>query len=250
MDSTSLQMASLHLLDTATPLIPVGSAVSVAAPTYDALYMTMVGKTWEVRVANSTDLMNWHYIRTLLPNADMPYAFQLGANGWVLVVHEQWMNPGSRGPSQLGFKLYYNTSDLIRGVHFNSFVAPLSVGRHTGLEGTPNVYAASLVLRDGHYVVDAQIGFHYNNEQGVDQVAHGTLTSFGPTRVTPSWTASSSAGYDHAFISAGAVGNIGPAIIHFQSKWLASNSRFEMCCCYAYAQDKCPIMNQQSLSHA
>ena len=44
---------------------------------------------WEVRVASSTDLMNWRYVRTILPNADMPYAYAL-PNGWLLLLHEQW----------------------------------------------------------------------------------------------------------------------------------------------------------------
>ena len=62
-----------------------------------------------------------------------------------------------------GFKLYYNHTELMAGRHFNSFLAPLSVGQHTGLEGTPNVYSAELVLRDGYYMVDAQVGFHFND---------------------------------------------------------------------------------------
>ena len=201
-DSTANQMASLHLLDT-----PPGETG------YSAVYMSMQhGKTWEVRSATSTDLMTWSYANTLLPNADMPYAYRLAPNGWILLVHEQWMRTGpggSAGPSRLGFKLYYNHSDLMEGRHFNSFVAPLSVGQHTGLEGTPNVYSAKQVYRDGYYMVDATIGFHFNDATGVDQVAHGTLTSFGPTVVSPTWAAAQSTAYDDAFKQAGAIGNIG-----------------------------------------
>lgn len=95
------------------------------------------------------------------------------------------------------------------GKHFNSFVAPLSVGSGSGLEGTPNIYNATLTTRDGFYVVDAAIGFHYNDGSGVDQVAHGQLISFGPTAVQPVWTASPSTAYNERFKQAGAVGNIG-----------------------------------------
>lgn len=168
-----------------------------------------IGTTWEVRVAESTDLLQWKYLRTIIPNADMPYARTVASNGWIVLVHEQWMRPGSTAPSRLGFKLYYNQSELLAGRAFNSFVAPLTVGARSNLEGTPNIYSAELVFRNGFYMVDAQIGFHYNDDAGVDQVAQGTLRSFGPTVVTPEWSAASATGYDAAFLKAGAIGNIG-----------------------------------------
>ncbi len=82
----------------------------------------------------------------------MPYPFVL-ENGWILLAHEQWMRtapgPASAAPSQLGFKLYYSLSDLLAGSHFNSFVAPLTLGAHSSLEGTPNIYNATVVTRGG-----------------------------------------------------------------------------------------------------
>ena len=94
-------------------------------------------------------------------------------------------------------------ADLMLGRHFNSFVAPLTAGEKNGLEGTPNVYNASLVHRDGLYMVDATIGFHYNDAAGVDQVGHGTIRSFGPTDVTPTWEGGPATTYTAAFIRAG-----------------------------------------------
>lgn len=47
------------------------------------------------RVAKSKDLMTWTYRQTILPNADMPYTYTLGNDGWILLVHEQWMNKNS-----------------------------------------------------------------------------------------------------------------------------------------------------------
>ena len=132
------------------------------------------------------------------------------SDGWIVVTHEQWMRPGSTLPSQLGFKLYYNESELLAGVHFNSYVAPLSVGAYSRLEGTPSLYSTTLVQRDGYWMVDADVGFHYNDKRGVDQVARGALGSFGPTVVAPALTGQVRAdAYDDLFISRGAVGNIG-----------------------------------------
>lgn len=130
-DSAGLQMASLHLL-------PHTEGASPAQRTYHAAYMSMLPKAeWEVRVANSSDLIHWQFHRKILPNADMPcaptqhtpvlssrvvhssdarvplgwvrYAFEVKENGWILLAHEQWMRtssgPSSAAPSRLGFKL-------------------------------------------------------------------------------------------------------------------------------------------------
>jgi hypothetical protein len=110
----------------------------------------------------------------------------------------------------LNHKLYYNESDLLAGNHFNSFIAPLTVGKPTNIEGTPSIYDAQLVLRSGLYVVDASIGFHFNSREGVDQVAYGSLSSFGPTSMEPTFSGQHRADvYDDLFIKNGAIGNIG-----------------------------------------
>ena len=109
-DSTGMQMASLHLL-------PHSEGGQYGQRTYHAAYMSMLPKAeWEVRVANSTDLIHWKFHRKILPNADMPYAYQVKENGWILLVHEQWIRtspgPSSEAPSQLS-KLYYSLGDLL-----------------------------------------------------------------------------------------------------------------------------------------
>ena len=89
-DSTGLQMASLHLL-------PQTEGAGPAERTYHAAYMSMLPKSlWEVRVANSSNLVHWTFHKEILPDADMPYAFPL-PNGWILLAHEQWMRT-SPGP--------------------------------------------------------------------------------------------------------------------------------------------------------
>ena len=65
---------------------------------------------------------------------------------------------------------YYHLSTLLAGDHFNSFVAPLGPGAASSLEGTPNIYGAALHQRGGLYMLDARIGFHFNDDEGVDQV--------------------------------------------------------------------------------
>jgi hypothetical protein len=101
--------------------------------------------------------------------------------------------PASSGPSRLGFKLYYSLAHLLAGDHFNSFVAPNIL---SNLEGTPNIYAVHFGMKGGYYMLlNASIGFHFNDASGVDQVASGVLADFGPTTVAPRWTPTPATAY-------------------------------------------------------
>ena len=120
------------------------------------------------------------------------------------------MNEKSNLPSQLGFKLFYNETQLLYGDYFNSYVAPLSLGRKSKLEGTPSIYDIVQRTTDGYLVVDASMGFHFNNENGIDQVAYGYLQNFGPTVLESSFVGQEEAvKYNDLFIGQGAIGNIG-----------------------------------------
>ena len=186
-----------------------------------------VGKQeWEVRVATSLDLIRWEFHATLLPNADMPYIKLLSPptddtaistkkenSDWILLTHEQWMNPNSTSPSRLGFKLYRSIEHLLNASHADSFIVPLSLGNSSQLEGTPSIYDATITSIDeksGIPSVNASVGFHYNNLQGVDQVAEGSLTGFGVAPINgsaPVWETEAELGYNRVFQQLGAVGS-------------------------------------------
>ena len=177
-------------------------------------------REYQVRLATSSDLIHWEFVRTLIPNADMPYALRpdVAADGpeaartWIVVTHEQWMTSGSRIPSNIGFKLYATEADLAGGVEHGSFIAPLSVGAGQSIEGTPGFYAASVrVDGNGVAVVDADVGLHFNDGQGVDQVGYGPLVGFGATDagLSPTFSAARADAYNDLFISRGGIGNIG-----------------------------------------
>ena len=59
---------------------------------YLGLYHTKVGDEYEVRLASSSNLVDWTFRRSLLQNADMPYLKRVdgSSDGWILVAHEQW----------------------------------------------------------------------------------------------------------------------------------------------------------------
>ena len=120
------------------------------------------------------------------------------------------MNAQSQLPSQLGFKLFYNETQLLYGDYFNSYVAPLSVGSQSQLEGTPSIYDMEVHTSNDLLVVDADVGFHFNDDNGVDQVAYGKLQDFGPTTITTSFVDQEVAiNYNELFVNEGAIGNIG-----------------------------------------
>ena len=198
---------------------------------YIGLYHHSVDKEFQIRLASSKDLVNWTYRRTLLKNADMPFLYRVQNSTWMFLTHEQWMRPNSQKPSQLGFKLWYSEYHLVSGEPpFNSFVAPLTLGAKSQWEGTPNVYSANMSAsgselegtptiysanmskdeNSGLFVVNADVGFHFNDDDGKDQVATAKLLRFGPTTLTPVYKdAKEAVAYNDLFIDKGAVGNIG-----------------------------------------
>ncbi len=223
-DSTGYGMDCLHIERIR------GDKVPWDGDTYFGLYHSFVDPEYEVRLASSSDLIFWTFRRTILNNADMPFPKRVttsssssssgpdsysgsGSNedGWILLAHEQWMSVGSQYPSQLGFKLYYNESDLLAGIAFNSYVAPLSVGQYSQLEGTPSIYNVNFTIsHQGLWYLNADVGFHFNNDVGVDQVAYGTLFDFGPTVMDPAFVGQEEAvSYNQMFINQGGIGNIG-----------------------------------------
>jgi len=204
-DSTGMEMDCLHVYETQTPELinKFGN--------YFGVYHTHVANEYQVRLAASNSLLEWTFVRTLLPNADMPLLRRVGSNGPLLLTHEQWMTPGSAPPCRVGFKLYSNEASLFGGnAEPLSFLAPLSVGASSRLEGTPSLYDVSIAVEASGPVVNAHVGFHFNDQHGVDVVAQGNLTGFGPSASgTPRWTAQQAISYDQLYRSRGARGNIG-----------------------------------------
>jgi hypothetical protein len=216
-DDRGLQMSCVHVREAGDSTLWGGHA-------FLGFYHSRVNGEFEVRVASSDNLMTWTFRRTLLANADMPFVTQLpaldegGSEGppAFLLAHEQWMRPGSQAPSQLGFKLYADEAALSAGRASASFTAPIGLAERSKLEGTPSLYQASWALghadSDEPPTVTADVGFHFNDDQGKDQVARARLSGLGlgaggnATAVLKEYRADA---YNNLFIRAGAVGNIG-----------------------------------------
>lgn len=170
-------------------------------PGYVGVYHHLIGNQFEVRLAVSTNLLDWKYVRTLEPNGSQPtLAYHASSGGYVLA-HEQWSAPGSTGASQLRFRYYSSYANLLAGTVARSYLAPISGFHATALEGTPNIMAMSA---DGNVI---SVGFHYYSNEGVDRNATGTLSHL--LTGTTSWTSQVATSWNKALTSRGVTANIG-----------------------------------------
>ena len=132
---------------------------------YLCIYHTNVGGVLQVRLANSTDLLNWIFIKTLEQNASEP-TIGKAPNDAYIVAFEKWNSSGAH----LRFHYYSNLSTLLN-VYSSpeaTFDASLTLGNN--YEGTPNVYNITVEAS----MLNAYVGFHYYNGS-VDNVAAGHL---------------------------------------------------------------------------
>ena len=123
--------------------------------------------------------------------------------------HGKWMNESASGtslsPSQIGFKLFYNSSDLLNGRIRSSWTAP-SFGK-SGLDGTPNFYNCEM-KKGKKSVVEAEIGFHFwDGTRDVNASARVT-NLFSPNGET-AWEPVALHSFNNKLIARGVTGNIG-----------------------------------------
>ena len=176
-----------------------------AAPGYIGVYHRSIRGEFEVRLATSTELMEWAYRRTLLPNADMPALAYHVASGGFFLAHEQWGKPGSRSPSNLGFRFYPSWEALLAGASSRDFIAPLTLASAHGsdLEGTPSFLA---IDPRGRRV---DVGFHFFDARHgrVDRNGTGVLEGF--IEGSPRWSTSIWTRLNDALVAREASANIG-----------------------------------------
>lgn len=155
-----------------------------------------------VRLATSSDLLNWTFKVTLDPQATQPTIQALSTGGFLTAV-EYNDQVGSGG--KLRLRHYPSETALYSG----SFDREITLARTLSAcnEGTPNFYSVSLTPDIDNSVI--VMGFHYHKNCSVDRQASGTLTNF------TSWTSMAEAALDQTLKNATYVvgqsvgGNIG-----------------------------------------
>jgi hypothetical protein len=144
---------------------------------YVGVYHAYVGEEYEVRLATSEDLTSsWNYVRTLVSNARSPKIFVCGKNNmYILLTYEQWMTAKSRAPSRIAFELFDDQDALMAGTPMATYVAPLTAGFMSQLEGDPTIYGAEWTQKSSKKtVVSASVGFRYlDTFRKMHQLAHG-----------------------------------------------------------------------------
>lgn len=142
-----------------------------------------------VKLATSTDLLNWTFKVNLDPQATQPTIQALATGGFLTAV--EYNDQVSSGGT-LRLRHYPSLAALYSG----SFDREATLSRTLSAcnEGTPNFYSVSLSPDIDNSVID--IGFHYHKNCSVDRQARGTLTNF------TAWTSTAEAELDQTLKNA------------------------------------------------
>jgi hypothetical protein len=139
---------------------------------YFGLYHFRVGgnssEYFQVRLANSTDLLNWTFVRTIEFPASMPTITQAPNRAYIVAFEKHVF--GATEERHVGFYYFPNLTSLLTNSSAYKFIAPLTLASR--FEGTPNIYNVTI----DNSVMNACVGFHYNDAQGLDNIAVGYLT--------------------------------------------------------------------------
>jgi hypothetical protein len=182
---------------------------------YFGVYHSYIGEDYEVRLATSSDLTtSWTFVRTLVPNAKSPKIFVCDErNTNILLAYEQFMTARSRAPTRIAFELFKDEDDLSSGNKIPTYVAPLTAGFMSELEGEPVIYSASVTASGKkRKVLSASVGFrYYDSFRNMQQLATGEmeLTVKNANVESSSFSGSRAVAYQGFFDQRGADGNSG-----------------------------------------
>lgn len=205
---------SLH--DAAGNTMDTAKVIQTSPGNYLAVYTTGT----VIKLATSTDLMNWHYVRDLDTSATQPYISH-GPNGSYMLADEKYDTNGvTAGSSHLYFIHYLNLGALLAGKSDWFAFPPSNLSlrdeRFYSLcsEGTPDIHGISPVGQRGFFVV--HFGFHYNSHCGApgpDREAYGTFEVTGVDssigQATADWSATKDTSRDNAVAHIGHTGSRG-----------------------------------------
>ncbi len=164
---------------------------------YLGVYHTLVLGRYTVKLATSTDLLNWRFRATLATYSSQPTIFRL-LKGAALVAYESHVNCGGAGHC-LALRYYDSEVALLSGATTRAVILPRKLS--TCAEGAPNIFQAADDLST------IEIGFHYLSDCNLERQARGTLRNFDRT----TWAPWRTPGIDAAMFAAGAsvTGHVG-----------------------------------------
>ena len=135
---------------------------------YLGVYHSYIGGIFYVRLAESSDLLNWSYIKTIDAHASQPTIAKAPNDAYIVAFEKE-----NSSSSHLKVCYYSNLSALIDANGLPSFTLDLPMTLSSANEGTPNIYTITIQ----NSVLNITMGFHYNNlTANADEVAIGWLT--------------------------------------------------------------------------
>jgi len=132
---------------------------------YIGVYHSEIGGVFHVRLANSTDLLNWNFIKSVETQASQATIAKAPNDAYIVMFEK-----GESAGSHLKLHYYSNLSKLMNINSTPDFTIDIPRNPNNIHEGTPNIY--NITVRDN--VMYACIGYHYDNGT-VDNVAIGWL---------------------------------------------------------------------------
>jgi acid phosphatase type 7 len=172
---------------------------------YLGVYHTTLSGEYYVKVATSTDLLNWKTRTVLASHGSQPTIARLTDGGFLVAYEADADCIGAGAP------LGSPAGNCLRFLHYPSVTALLTRRADRSLqvkrtlsrcaEGTPNIFAAHLNPDIAHSTI--RVGLHYFRNCTVDRQAIGTLTNFS------AWKAEVPQAPNATVQALGALGNIG-----------------------------------------
>lgn len=203
-DVTTAEGFDYGLTDSSGKTMDTLKVIAKPGGGYLGVYHCLVTTVFEVRVADSTDLLTWTYRATLGTHESQPHIALLPDGGFLVPVEAD--NNGIASPSATWIRFHYYSSlaNLLAGTAARTFdtthtlVGPISGG---GAEGTPHVYSILRYTNIDNCAFD--IGCHYFQSAITDRQARGTFTDW------TTWAMRTEPTVDTAIQRQGAAGKIG-----------------------------------------
>jgi len=155
-----------HALDSSNSSLDTLKILENPEGGYFGVYHSNVRGFFEVRLASSSNLLDWTFVSTLDHNASQP-TFAATPKGGYIVAYEK--GDSACNCSHLRFRYYSNASELSSGFSDSTYDAERTLS--STHEGTPSFYNVTLQ----GCAIKCCVGFHFDNGS-VDYVATGWLT--------------------------------------------------------------------------
>jgi hypothetical protein len=179
-DVTSADGSHYHTVDDQNVGMDTVKIIPNPPGGYLGIYHHLISNIFQVRLATSSDLLNWHYRITIENAASQPTIASLPDGGFLVGYEKNGQGTACGGSgSCLAFKHYATLEALLADTYDKAIVLNRTLSPCN--EGTPNIYAATLNPDMNHSIIN--IGFHYFSHCKVDREALGTLTNFSIWKV-------------------------------------------------------------------